>query len=108
MAPLYVRNKVCIVTIHVRNKFADFARHMDGSNTDFAPHMERSHADFAQHIERRLSFRDQKIAQIAISDNFLKELVKTTYIKGVYMIYVTTLENEKYFLGRVPFSDCTD
>ena len=48
-------------------KLADFAAHMDGSNTDFAPHMEGSHAAFAPHIELRHSFRDQKIAQIAIS-----------------------------------------
>ena len=70
MAPLYVRSKVVIVTIQSREKFADFAQHMDGSNADFALHMERSHADFPQHIERRHSFRDQKIAQIAMSDKF--------------------------------------
>ena len=49
---------------------------MDGSNADFAPHMVGSHADFAPHIERRHSFRDQKIAEIAISAIFLKTLFK--------------------------------
>ena len=59
--------------LHVRSKFADFAPHMDWSNADFALHIERSHADFAQHIERKQTFRDQKIAQIAISVKLSKE-----------------------------------
>ena len=51
-----------------------FAPHMDGSNADFAPHMEGSHADFAPHMEWRHSFRDPKIAKIAISANFQKNI----------------------------------
>ena len=75
MAPFHVRSKVCIAPIHVRSKFSDSAPHMVGNNAEFSLHMEGSHADFAPHIERRHSFRDQKIAQMALSAKFLKEIV---------------------------------
>ena len=93
MSPFHVQSKVCIAPIHVQSKFANVAPHMDGSNADFAAHIEGRHADFAPHIERRHSFKDQKIAQIAISHRFLKEFVKTIYIAGVYMTYVTSFKN---------------
>ena len=51
------------------SKFAVFAWRIEGSNTDFASHMEGSHADFAPHIEHRHSFKDQRIAKIAIFAN---------------------------------------
>ena len=73
-----------------------FAPHIEGSNADFALHMEGSHADFAQHMERRHSFRDQKIAKVAISASF--------FLNHLYlnMTYLTTFKNknilrERYF-----------
>ena len=70
---------------------------MDGSNEDFAPQMEGSHADFAPHMEWRHSCREQIIAKFAIFANF--HFFFTTYVLGVYMTYVTTFENNKYFEG---------
>ena len=72
MAPFHVLSEVFIAPIHVRSKVCQLTPHMDGSNADFAPHMEESHVDFALHLEWRHSLRDQKIAKIAISDNFEK------------------------------------
>ena len=66
---------------------------MDGSSADFASHIEGSHADFAPHMERRISFRDKKMAKIAISANKKNIFFQTTYILGVYMTYVTTFGN---------------
>ena len=59
MAPFTVQNKVCIAPFHVRSKVSKFALLMEGSHADFAPHKDRRH-----------SFREQKIAEIAISANF--------------------------------------
>ena len=62
--------------------------HMDGSSADFALRMDWSHADYAQHMERTHSFRYKIIAQIKIFASFQK------YIIGVYIMYVTTFQNE--------------
>ena len=93
MAPFHVRSKVCIAPFYVRRKVCIFARHLDGSIADFAPHMEGSHSDFAPHMEGRHSFRDQKIANIAISANFCKLFIHISYILGVYITYMTTFKN---------------
>ena len=71
---------------------------MNGSNADFAPHIEGKQADCAPHMERRHSFRDQIITKTAFFANFQREVLKTTDIFGVYMMYVTTFEN-KNILG---------
>ena len=65
MAPFHVRSKDGIAPFHVRSKVCKFSPHMDG-NANFVPHIEGSHADMG----RRHSFRDQKIAKVAISANF--------------------------------------
>ena len=67
---------------------------MDGSNADLALHMEGTHADFVPYIEGRHHFGDQKIDQIAFPAKNFKELVLTTYIQRVYMIYLNTFENK--------------
>ena len=111
MAPFHVRSKVCIAPIHVRSKVcqivphmdgndADFAPHMEGSHADFAPHMEGSHADFAPHLEWRRSFRDQKIAKIAISAN-LKKNLNHLYLGSLYHQCDIFLR-KKIFWGRIP------
>ena len=82
MAPFHVRSKVCIATFYVRNKVCKFGPHLDGSNANFGPHMEGRH-----------SFRDQKIAKIALSANFHKFYFNTTYIFRVDMNYLTTFKN---------------
>ena len=77
----HVRSEVCIARIHAQSKFVDFALHMEGNNADFALHIEGSNADFAPHMERRHGFRVQKIAEIAISVNFLKDFFEKPIFK---------------------------
>ena len=90
MASFHVRIKICIAPIHVHSKDCKFAPHLEGSNADFALHMEGSQADFAPHMERRHSFKYQQIAKIAIPANLIFFFFQTTFILGIYMIYVTT------------------
>ena len=87
--PSMCKTMSALLPLYVLSKECKFAPHLEGSNADFAPHMEGSHANFAPHMERRHSFRDQQIAKIAISAYF------NTYILKIYMIYVTTFEEEK-------------
>ena len=66
--------------------------------------MEGSHADFAPPIERRLSFRDQKIAEIAISANFLKIICwNHLYLGSLYDISDHFLV-QKYVEGEYLYS----
>ena len=100
VSPLHVWSKVCIAPFYVRSKDHKFASHLEWSNADFAPHMEGSNADFAPHMERRHSFRDQQIAKISISANIFVSFFQTTFILGIYMIYVTTFEKKNPAYGR--------
>ena len=63
-------------------------------------------------MERRHNFRDQKIAEFAISAKFLNDFFQTTYILGVYMTVVTTFENdiilrESTFKTALPYLLCS-
>ena len=44
-------------------------------------------------MERRHSFRDQQIAKIGIFANLNISFFQTTYILGIYMIYMTNFGN---------------
>ena len=78
-----------VALIHVQSKFAKFALHLEVSNADFAP----------QRKERHI-FRDQNVLEIAISANFQKYFVETSFLLCLNYLSLPVSGN-KYFRGSI-------
>ena len=63
--------------------------------------MEGSHEDFTLHIEWRHSFRNQTIAKVAISGNFLICFLKPLKKKKIEKTFILSVKGAKIFKNEI-------